>query len=71
MEAGLCMNDIILGYLKVHVCLQKLQELRCKMKSKFDYSDSSDAGVKIAFKLPDGSKIEYKFPSYSTVKVSM
>ena len=51
--------------------MQSLHELRCMMRSKFDCSDCSDTGVKIAFKLPDGSKNEYKFPSHSTVKVSM
>ena len=51
--------------------MQNLQKVRCLMKSKFDCSDCSDTGIKIAFKLPDGNKHEYKFPSHSTVKVSM
>lgn len=51
--------------------MQSLQELRCLMKSKFDSHDCPDTGVKIAFKLPDGSKNEYKFHSHSTVKVSV
>ena len=63
MCTGMCLKNFCV--------MQSLHELRCMMRSKFDCSHCSDTGVKIAFKLPDGSKNEYKFPSHSTVKVSM
>ena len=49
--------------------MQRLGTLRCYVKSKFERSLSSDSGVKIAFKLPDGSKTEHIFSSHSIVKV--
>ena len=39
------------------------------MKEKFP-ADGSSEGIKVAFKLPDGTKIEYNFSENSTVKVS-
>ena len=50
-------------------CMQRLGTLRCYVKSKFERSLSSDSGVKIAFKLPDGSKTEHIFSRHSIVKV--
>ena len=39
------------------------------MKEKFP-ADGSSEGIKVAFKLLDGTKIEYSFLENSTVKVS-
>ena len=47
--------------------MQHAEQLQAVMKSKF--SSSNDSGIKIGFKLPDGSKTEYVFKENSTVKV--
>ena len=62
-----CCNDYALN-----LCgMQSLEKVKStSVKSKFD-GHSSDPGVKIAFKLPDGTKTEYTFPCYSTVKVRL
>ena len=51
--------------------LQKIEKLReeCKIKFKLQGDNQSNDGVKIAFKLSDGSKTEYVFSKISTVKV--
>ena len=47
--------------------MQHAEQLQAVMKSKF--SSSNDSGIKIGFKLSDGSKTEYVLKQNSTVKV--
>ena len=47
--------------------MQHAEQLQAVVNSKF--SLSNDSGIKVGFKLPDGSKTEYIFQHNSTVKV--
>ena len=47
--------------------MQHAGKVQSVMKSKF--SCSSDSGIKVGFKLPDGSKTEFVFQENSAVKV--
>ena len=46
---------------------QRLEELQMAMKNKF--MCAAQSGVNLAIRLPDGSKTEYCFPTYSRMKV--
>ena len=49
------------------LCIQRVDTLRQTMQQKF--SEQRTDGVRLGFKLPDGTKVEYTFPNESTVKV--
>jgi len=49
--------------------LQKIEKLREEMSMKFD-DKSNVAGIKIAFRLPNGEKTEHIFSKTAIVKVS-
>ncbi len=50
--------------------MQSLEELQSYMKAKFNSICLPEADVKIAFRLPQGTKIDYCFIGHGTVKVS-
>jgi len=49
--------------------LQKTEQLRESLLLKFAKSESKDAGVRLAFRLPDGRKLERTFHQQDTTKV--
>lgn len=50
------------------ILIQKVATLRQTMQQKF--SEQHSDGVRLGFKLPDGTRVDYTFPSESTVKVT-
>ena len=55
----------------IHTHFQRVKKLQDMMKSKFvDKNESEIDGIKVGFKLPDGTKTENLFTKNAVVKVS-
>ena len=55
----------------MYVLLQKVEQLREEVRVKFDNQNVLSDGIKVAFRLPDGTKMQHVFSNSSTIKVSV